>query len=510
MNWNKTKVLLLAGLILFCCICGFGTAVSQENPSAVTSLAGVENVPVEIFIDYQNTDPMLSGIIQFPEVTEINDDEVLGLIYTIFGPKSENSGDAVEIKTDACSCFYVPVNTESGTVTLMGRNLDLDQSVCPGWIFYTNIPGKYKSFNMGYFEDMLRLFGVPTMDEVRETHEIPYRTYQLLTYVTTDAVNEKGLYIEVNMRNQTDDLVCTGTNPSSDIKVCNAVLIRYLIDRCATIDDVLNLVKTLDIYSPNPNVLNSQFALSMMDATGRCGVMEFVNNEIVWHDSTDTAFWNGDTPCHTNYWITPEAYAASNSCNGESRYEVLQDAAKSITSEEGMWDALAQIYRKQFFTNHADETTYDVVSDCCRDFWGLLDESLEYEAEGLVTLDDDRVQEVQAILDKHPEYKDKSWDATYLKNPENRDDILTCYNFITDVFNQLTPEVKREDTQIEYSAFTYVAESGSAEMRVKFFEHPEEYTFGFQEKQTAAKSPAPVLGILAGLGIAGVLLIRRK
>lgn len=457
-NSKGKKIVLIIGIVL---------AVLVAAAAVTVAVFTVPSVPVTIIADYR--EDTSSGVIQLPDVTDFRDDLIYSLSNSILSSSEDSS-------SPACSCLVVPVTTDSASNVLLGRNMDYYLSDKPAWVFYGESPDRYRTFNMGYLGDDLSFGGVelvPSLDSITESGKIPEYTYLLLPYVVTDVLNEKGLLIETNMRDYCSELACTGTNPASDTTICSGLLPRYLGDRCATVEEALNMVADLNVYTLKYDGYTAHYAFTLMDASGRYGVLEFADNKVLWHEGQ---------PGQSNFWIDEDAYKKSNSCFGLGRWQVLQESAENITSENDMQNALKKVYMGQIFTRTVPDTaTYDIVLDLG------VEEIAEYYtlAEKLnhtngIELDDEDLKKVKEIVEENPE-----WGADYLMNPENRENVLTWYNLVVDLYSQLPEKYLIENDLYEsavYSyitVFSYVTTNIMPVLKVKFFEHDESFLFGF-------------------------------
>jgi len=408
------------------------------------------------------------------------DNQVLDITNTFFHTSDsslKNSGE--NSTTAACSTLIVPISTESGTKILFGRNMDYTKSDKPAWVFYVDADDRYCTFNMGYLGDDVSLEIIdliPSMDEIAESKRIPQYLYKILPYLVTDVINEKGLLIETNVRLPCSELVCTGTNPESDVTICSGLLPRYLGDYCSDIEEALKMVESLNIYTPHNDMVDVHFAFSLMDASGRYGVLEFANNKVIWHEGQ---------PGHSNFWIDKNAYNISNSCFGLGRWESLLESAPSITSEEDMQNTMKKVYVNQFFINTApDNVTYDIVTDCeNEDIKYYYDLALKLNHTNGINLDNNELGKINDIIEWHPEFNDKNWGADYLTNSENRDDILTFYNFVVHFIEQMSLEYLNSIGIKGITVFSYVTTNEEPVLNVKFFEQDEMFQFGFTKKE---------------------------
>lgn len=109
--------------------------------------------------------------------------------------------------------------------------------------------------------------------------------------------------------------------------VFHPVLMRLMLDSCATVDEAIALSKTVNIKSPMPD---SDFHIMVADASGKTVVLEWVDNKLVVVE-TDHA---------TNFYLSDPNE------KGGDRYVIMEEAIKNnpqgITELEGK-DILQEI-----------------------------------------------------------------------------------------------------------------------------------------------------------------------
>lgn len=144
---------------------------------------------------------------------------------------------------------------------LVGRNMDLNISNKNAYIIRTNA-GKFKTIGLAYTFRSIS----PDYDIVAEKG-ISQEFYKILPFMCDDVLNEAGLHIEINMRhgeywpNGADMFGCSGTNPESEERVYLFEIPRYVGEHCATVEEAMAYVSSLDVYSQN-NYWNDCFLVS--------------------------------------------------------------------------------------------------------------------------------------------------------------------------------------------------------------------------------------------------------
>lgn len=217
-----------------------------------------------------------------------------------------------EIPNLACSTFYAET-PEKGYI--FGRNLDNQTTDLA--VIKTNPKDGYSSVSvvnlsfLGYNESY-------TPDKLLD------RINTLATaYFPLDGVNEKGLAVGVLQ------LQAPVTAQESDKPdVGTTLAIRAMLDKCATTDEAIEFLRSIDMYAAARGCYHFQIA----DAAGKSVVVSYVNNEMVITEK------NGDFIAATNFYLhdVPFEYEKQ----GTDRYEILEKTLtekKSIlTAEEGM------------------------------------------------------------------------------------------------------------------------------------------------------------------------------
>ncbi len=138
-----------------------------------------------------------------------------------------------------------------------------------------------------------------------------------------DGVNEKGLAVGVLQ------LQAPPTNQTTDkIDVGTTLAIRILLDKCATVTEAVELLKTFDMHAS----ANGCYHLHIADATGASVVVSYVNNEMVVTEK------EGDYQCATNFYLheVPFEYEKQGTDRFDKLVEVLDKNKGILTPEEGM------------------------------------------------------------------------------------------------------------------------------------------------------------------------------
>ena len=295
----KVTSAILAAVCLTAC------AGSATNESESTGLMG------EVLGDY---------VIELPVITEIDYEAGLAKNKEMFG----NFG-----------CSGIGKVLDDGDM-VVGRSFDLYYSNNPAYIIRTNVEGFYKTVGLAY-----NTFDGHTFDDVKENGVTQDELLTLL-FFTEDVMNEKGLYIEADMREEqpeeTGIAISTGTNPDAEVSLSFPALVRYLGERCATVDEAVELAGSLNVYGMSNGEVNWGGGYFMADESGHFGVLELVDNKLVWSEGQN---------CQTNFYINDEYKNKAIIGNGTGRYELLTSEIGSVKNEDDMTALMKKVRYSQ-------------------------------------------------------------------------------------------------------------------------------------------------------------------
>lgn len=436
------------------------SATITGHEAAVKEIQLTETVPIKILADYRKQG--YSGVIDLGTYTYVDDDAALQ------ATNEQLDGNAKDKPKGNCSTIIKPLMINGKKTLVMGRTLDLPSSHYPAYVFRINQPGKYKTANMGYVN-----FAKETFDQIAKTSTIDKGMYDMLPYTITDVVNEKGLAIEINMRDTCKTLNATGTNPGKK-RISSATLPRYLADHCATIEEALKALNELDIYTPSgSNVeLSWHLAYNMMDATGRHGILEFIKNKPVWHEG-----YLGQT----NFWVDQAAGAEANTDEGLGRWSVLMRNYNYIKTQQDMYQTMKKVWYGQLFSKDAKDMSYDPISEMINeDVQSTIDQVMGWKKQYGIKVDKEALAQMQAIA-KEQKDGNITWNKPYILNPDNQQKVYAVIDFITHAMNQLPAEGLKTSGLDEVSALTYTINTQDKTYHVHFFEQDQEFVYGVEK-----------------------------
>lgn len=297
------KVLLytLALVVIVVAVAGFWFRSEIKTVNSIENVDAYGFYTMDYAGDYGFDDFLKVGASTDQELIQFVSKQLLkGLPITISGPDL------------SCSTFNAV--TPDGEY-IFGRNFDMDYS--PGMLVHTRPDHGYESISMvnlaflGYQED-----------------NMPDTFFNKILalaapYVPLDGINEKGLAVGVLL------LPDSPTQQETEkIDINSTTAIRMLLDKAATVDEAVTLLKQYDMHDS----ADTCFHYQITDAQGNSAVVEYVNNEMQVLKPTATY------QAATNFYLTPgDKY---NLGEGQDRFNIVMSGLKAnqgvITAEYGM------------------------------------------------------------------------------------------------------------------------------------------------------------------------------
>lgn len=172
----------------------------------------------------------------------------------------------VKIKNCDFGCTTFNSFTEDGD-HVFSRNFDYKEAPCI--VVWTAPENGYRSVGVTS-ADVLLCDG--------ETDKKENRQKRLLAapFACMDGVNEKGLSIAVVKLNAKSTNQKRGKTP-----IITTVMIRAVLDKCATVDEAVQLFSQYDMRDS----LSVAYHYQITDASGRSAIIEYINNEMVVYNA---------------------------------------------------------------------------------------------------------------------------------------------------------------------------------------------------------------------------------
>ncbi len=240
-------------------------------------------------------------------------------------------------------CTAMVKKNDKGEV-IFGRNMDLDITQSPAFVYKTTF-GKYKNFCVSYAPNVFATYA-----EMQQMDSLPEAFTSMVPYISTDCLNEKGLYIEVDLRERDDKLLCFGLHsthgettradgkPWSELRAYTMSIPQLVSQNCATVKEAVEFIKnSYDFYTMAPygagyTMVNMGFLLG--DATGEYGLIEVAQDEVNY-----IPYQFG----HANYYITPKWSALQSWGPGYGRLDMVSKVIGAPQTLEEMMDAMKPI-----------------------------------------------------------------------------------------------------------------------------------------------------------------------
>lgn len=244
----------------------------------------------------------------------------------------------IELPDLACSTFNA--ETPEGEA-LFARNFDLEFS--PGMMVRTTPKDGYASISMvnlafiGYGEDKLPEDFASSIVSLAAP------------FAPLDGVNEKGLAVGVLL------IDTEATHQETErVDITTTTAIRLMLDRCATVDEAVDLLSQYDMHASGNRCYHFQIA----DASGDSVVVEYIDNEMRLVEPGEEGY-----QAATNFLLTPGDYDFG---GGQDRYETVMsalDAADGVMTEQAAMDTLQSVSREVKIRDNGEvfQTQWSVV-----------------------------------------------------------------------------------------------------------------------------------------------------
>lgn len=311
---RKVVLRILAVVTVLVVLAGVGVfALFGHEIKTVNSIEKVDEYPLYT-MNYDGD----YGFDEFLQQGASSDKELIDFVV-----KRLMKGLPITINLPDLSCATFNATTPDGDA-LFSRNFDLSYS--PAMLVRTKPDNGYESISMvnlgflGYGEDKLPESFASSI------------TALAAPYAPLDGMNEKGLAVGVLLID-TDP-----TNQQTDkVDITTTTAIRMLLDKCATVDEALDMLQQYDMHSSAKSCYHFQIA----DASGKSVVVEYINNEFKLVEPGEDRYMAA-----TNFLLTPGDYDFG---GGQDRYQIIMDglnASKGVETEESAMDLLGAASQK--------------------------------------------------------------------------------------------------------------------------------------------------------------------
>ncbi len=243
-------------------------------------------------------------------------------------------------------CTSMAKRNSKGEV-IFGRNMDLDISQKAAYVFKTTF-GKYKNFCVAYTPGFYINYS-----EVQKLDAIAQEELDKILCITCDALNEKGLYIQADMRDETSKTYCYGLHsshgettradgtPWSELRVPTTAVCQVVSQNCATVKEAIEFLNnSYDWYTftPAPGMnygfARNNIAFMIGDATGEYGLIEIAQDEVCF-----TPYQYGQA----NFYVNPKFNALNPVGTGTGRLAGVAKVISAPQTMEEMMDAMKPI-----------------------------------------------------------------------------------------------------------------------------------------------------------------------
>lgn len=244
----------------------------------------------------------------------------------------------LNLKLPSFGCSSIQVSNGNGGY-LFGRNFDY--SPCTSLILYNEPTDGYKSISTTDLNLVTDSVG-------SLANLIPdYIMKAIALWIPVDGMNEKGLTMSINMIDDKDAVI--SQNNGHPKQIC-ATAVRTILDKCATVDEALNLLRNSDFHTWD----NFMVHMAITDATGKHVVVEYIDNQLSVIDS----------PINTNFYLTPGKKYGIGTHQSVIRYNTLTKTLKEhpVMDQTFLRDTMHSV-AKSNFPDDEHTTEWSVIYD---------------------------------------------------------------------------------------------------------------------------------------------------
>lgn len=240
----------------------------------------------------------------------------------------------LQMRAEGFGCSTISIqNTDGGY--LFGRNFDWQN--CDALIVASYPKDGYASIstvNLGFIRQGAGIASSMLTDKIL--------TFAAL-YAPLDGMNEKGLCVSVNMIE--DNATIQQDTDKADITTTTAI--RLLLDKAATTDEALELLRQYDLHAS----MNFMVHFAIADSTGKSVAVEYVNNEMIVTD----------TPILTNFYLADGEKQGIGTSQSHERFDILNDAIsdRATMNKEEVKDTLDSVSKDNF--GEFESTEWSVI-----------------------------------------------------------------------------------------------------------------------------------------------------
>jgi len=236
---------------------------------------------------------------------------------------------------------------------LMSHSMDMDISQTPGFLARIT-DGKYDTVLLSYIGSQCR-YKYNAEELFALDKDVEY--LKAMPFNATDVMNEKGLYMCVDMRcgDVNSQMDCPGTNPGKPR--ASALMAPALIGlNCATVREALQFLQnSYDWYTvffsyPNGDSFRWSMAFLIGDATGEYGLVEFGRNGVYF-----TPYQN----FQSNYYIHPLLSERATINHGHGRAAALLQGLMDVETEKDIYEN----QKKARYTHQLMNPSWEYYSD---------------------------------------------------------------------------------------------------------------------------------------------------
>ena len=324
----------LAASLAACIVAGFMICSASSSTAFAEKTVTMEKTWAGATVEHKGFRDLGNYVIELPDFTDASVEQKGLAVF--------NSLADIGKMPAAFGCTSMAKRNSKGEVVI-GRNMDLDISQSAAYVFRTTY-GKYKTFGVAYAPGFYK-----TYEELKKMDALDENIRSGIPFMACDCMNEKGLYIEMNLRERCDKLTSYGMHsvrgektrsdgtPWSELRACQISAAQLAAQNCATVQEVVAFLKnSYDWYTVGPmtGVDTNNMCFLVGDATGEYGLIEMAQDQINY-----IPYQYGQA----NFYITPRWRSLETCGAGEGRLDMVSKVIGPVETLDEAMEAMKPI-----------------------------------------------------------------------------------------------------------------------------------------------------------------------
>lgn len=299
--------------------------------------------------------------------------------------------------------------SEIRVLNLIGRNFD--------WYYGNEVQMIIRTKAVNGRHATLGVCNTPLTKEQIDSN-IWQTNINAIPFLVNDCINDKGVYVGINVVPTGDKGRTIGTNPNAEISIPQIGLVRFLADYSDSAKDAIDILQNINVYSFQSDAQSGECHFLICDKDDSY-IVEFINNELSVLSSTDSDFdpIPNDKVIMTNFYETDwdgdikavfmgdsesavKATGLTKHSNGLERYDILSDGVSDVSDMDDMSDLMQEVKYTLSYNENQNPFWYSEFLDGSYTIYSTAEELAEIK-EGAIEAFEHRQRDKQTWYTAH-------------------------------------------------------------------------------------------------------------